>query len=196
MKLFHSTHAAKMHIVEQNSRRVCSSEFPFEKNKFNDLGESQSRFLLSKSNDRRRGHRWFFFFSDQHRLVPKTIRRSPNMRKRGTLSMHHPRFTSWSFTRHWLRLRTVIHTRFLPLQLCHSYTMVHCTLMPSMYVTSWWLTSTMLGCLSPPFLFHGTIFPHSYEFFSLSPGIFCGEAYLYIEHYTGFVYIVRVPSVF
>lgn len=64
--------------------------------------------------------------------------------------------------------------------------------MPSKYITSWWLTSTILGCLSPPFLLYRTIFPHSHEFFSLSPGTFCGEACLYLRDWI--LYRFRLPS--
>lgn len=69
-------------------------------------------------------------------------------RTQGPRYVHHPRFTSRSFTRDWLTAEDG-HTRFLPLKLCHSYAMVHCTL-SSMYVTSSWLTSTMPDSL-PPF---------------------------------------------
>lgn len=95
--------------------------------------------------------------------------RNPSSGGLKVLNVHHPWFTSRSFTRDWLRLRTVIHgfSHFN-----YATAMVHCTLL-SMYVTSSWLTSTM------PFYHHSCSvkqsFPHSHESFSLSPNNFCSE---------------------
>lgn len=89
------------------------------------------------------------------------------------LCVHHPRFTSRSFTRDWLRLRTVIHG-FSHFKLYLWYT-VHCRVCTSR------LRGWLLPCCGslPPFLLRKAVsFPHSHKSFSLSPNIFCGEACL------------------
>lgn len=107
-----SIHTVETHIVEQSSRGDSLSEFLLERNKSNNLKKNSIAVSSVKIRRPQKSPQEDHSLSSAINVaVLSRGLRNPSARKRRTSSMHHPRFTLRSFTRHWLRLKTVIHTR-------------------------------------------------------------------------------------